>query len=337
MDFGVVMVSLGATCLFASALAREHHRHPWPRSYRQVGVQLVLVWLVFASAIWVAISGEDWLKNGPFQMRDRELAFLLFSLTALGLLSYWHSLIRPSFFRARNLRTIPSTDLPSDEKLEALILCVSRPSHQKILLAPDEQLPAGKRVMIHFPAQKGYPGPEVSLCGVSLKIDIEDISQQLREAIEKTMATDPKPAKERPAIYWNWQPLMRAIEPHPNLRRIWLIGSPGDNGSFKHLPLCVKFLEQYGKKVEWLTVPVDFEDFNQVEETIRHLLTKELAGIPAYRIAVDITGGQKPTSVAVAAMTMNRELRFQYIQTNPPFHAMTYQLAFEEAPGPHRH
>ena len=50
------------------------------------------------------------------------------------------------------------------------------------------------------------------------------------------------------------------------------------------------------------------------------------------QVLVDVTGGQKVTSIAGAVLTLNNELRFQYVQTNRPYHTLPYDLTRRAAP-----
>jgi hypothetical protein len=49
-------------------------------------------------------------------------------------------------------------------------------------------------------------------------------------------------------------------------------------------------------------------------------------------IVIDFTGGQKPTSVAAVAITFNRKVRAQYVDTNHPDQPpIGYTVAIERA------
>jgi hypothetical protein len=41
---------------------------------------------------------------------------------------------------------------------------------------------------------------------------------------------------------------------------------------------------------------------------------------------IDFTGGQKVTSVVAAAVACNRTLTAQYVQTNHPYHVISYDI-----------
>ena len=71
----------------------------------------------------------------------------------------------------------------------------------------------------------------------------------------------------------------------------------------------------------------DFESFDELSEGMGFLLRKfRRRGIRGSEIMIDITGGQKPTSVIGAAMTFNQEINAQYIQTNHPWNVKSYDV-----------
>lgn len=171
------------------------------------------------------------------------------------------------------------------------------------------------------------------------------------------------------ALRWNWTPLLRAIRPHCALKRVVLLGSkntsdyrplaadaqgrqpelePGysvppeaGKGSVDYLSRCQAFLHPYlrlpdGGVSVWPDA-VNFEDFNELTATLQKILRTEFPGIRKDRVVLDLTGGQKVASIAAAALTLNNELRFQYVQTGKPFATVPYDLVKEELPGPHPH
>jgi hypothetical protein len=63
----------------------------------------------------------------------------------------------------------------------------------------------------------------------------------------------------------------------------------------------------------------NYEDFDAMWRAM-NLLLEHLAveeGIPDKDIAIDLTGGPKPATVVAASVTINRDLRNQYVCTNP--------------------
>jgi len=136
----------------------------------------------------------------------------------------------------------------------------------------------------------------------------------------------------------NWQQLLRAVRDRQAAEKLWLIGSKEANGTGSHLHLdtAAALLRPYvNGTIEKSPIAPSFEDFNGLVEAIRALLTTDLKDTPRNRIVLDVTGGQKVTSIAGAALTMNNELRFQYVQTNPPFGTRVYDLSPHHPPHLH--
>jgi hypothetical protein len=331
----LVPVSFLGTSLFALWLRHAHHLHPHPRRKRDAALQFLLVWCVFGSGIWFASSLERWLLDGPLQLHARHGVFLVLSAGIVIGFSYWQSRLAPGFTRPRSLRPVLAKVLSPEHQFEALVLCVSTPN-QRQLVTPSSGLPVNVHAQVFFGDGDGV----AVLRGQSVQDDIKEITRAAEAAYEDASRKAREAGKQPPAFkpYWNWQQLLRAIEYHPALKEIWLVGSPGERGSFSRLEECQRFLAPYGRGiVRCLPRSVEFEDFDGLVSAIRGLLAKELRGRQPARIGVDITGGQKVASIAGAALTMNRELRIQYVQTNDPFEAVTYQLFFDNPPSPHGH
>ena len=142
-----------------------------------------------------------------------------------------------------------------------------------------------------------------------------------------------KDIKALDGLGWNWQQMLRAIEPHAvALERLHLIGSPDSEkttGSHAQLAVCRTMLERYlPEGVEVAKAgPVDFEDFNALHRCLRGIIRQEKeAGLKDEDIVIDVTGGQKTTSIAGATITFNTSVTFQYVQTRPPFEVYAYDV-----------
>ncbi|MEW6296014.1 MAG: hypothetical protein AB1467_07070 [Candidatus Diapherotrites archaeon] len=73
----------------------------------------------------------------------------------------------------------------------------------------------------------------------------------------------------------------------------------------------------------------DFEHFDELSEALWYLLKKfDEQQVPENEIMLDFTGGQKPSSAVAVAMTFNSKIKAQYIQTNPPMRAISYDLFY---------
>jgi len=145
-------------------------------------------------------------------------------------------------------------------------------------------------------------------------------------------------SRERP---WPWQQMLRALIPHePQLKSVWLVGSRGDKGSFRQLPKCrsflqallgpevsvfiegrdlvsAKFTEEMARKLH--NQAVDFEDFHEIKErldALLHRIESKPYSHDASDIVIDVTGGQKTTSIAAATLTLKSDVVFQYVQTD---------------------
>ena len=60
-----------------------------------------------------------------------------------------------------------------------------------------------------------------------------------------------------------------------------------------------------------------------MDNLLREFRSKEYA---EKDIMIDITGGQKPTSIVGAAMTFNLKIKAQYVQTNKPWGVRSYDV-----------
>lgn len=135
---------------------------------------------------------------------------------------------------------------------------------------------------------------------------------------------------------WNWQHLLRGLEPHIySLGAVYLIvpkGITNDSSTPDKAAADVeKIIRRYTHKTPHInTYPefVDYEDFSELQKAI-------LAGLKIigqdYKIdeentIIDITGGYKTSSIAGAAVTLDRSVAFQYVQTSPPFDVLEYDL-----------
>lgn len=135
------------------------------------------------------------------------------------------------------------------------------------------------------------------------------------------------------------------------IERIWLIGSTGEEGSANQLKLFAKILffffsgqfdiyvydkkhnkdikieqaklDEFFSEENIKNIAVDFEKFEDVYEIFNKIINKiqeigkqDGKEIKEHEIAIDITGGQKPISIAGALATLNRKTRIIYVNTN---------------------
>lgn len=160
---------------------------------------------------------------------------------------------------------------------------------------------------------KNKAGEEAILKGVSLEEDIESLN-----------------ALKNP--WWNWHQLLRGLTPHKKLQAVYLIGSkdtPKIPGSWHDLNNAENLIRKYfpAIEIEKLKQPVDFEDFDEIIKFVTEAISEiKKRGISEKDIIVDVTGGQKTTSIAGAVVTMNRKVTFQYVQTIPDYQVLAYDV-----------
>ena len=133
---------------------------------------------------------------------------------------------------------------------------------------------------------------------------------------------------------WNGEQLLRALHAHAgHIEQIFLIGSAGDRGSFKHLEVIRGMISSYLPKVQTrcVTRPVDFEDIEEMQRIYEQCIQElKAAGIPEREIIIDVTGGQKTTSIAAALTTLRwKRIEFQYIQTGEKKNALGFNVVVE--------
>lgn len=80
------------------------------------------------------------------------------------------------------------------------------------------------------------------------------------------------------------------------------------------------------------TQGLNFERFDELSEALWILIRKYLKeNRPEKEIMIDFTGGQKVTSVVAAAVTFNRKIKAQYVQTNEPWNVCGYDVYLASA------
>jgi hypothetical protein len=251
-------------------------------------------WIGLFPLILAIVTG-NWLAEAiqPFLTRIPFLRDnLLASIIFLVLLVssiIWIYHHRKSFLGIRSLQQVKT------RSLEGLILLLSTPNH-----VPER---------FSFPITiKDRNGNEATLKGQSLNHDIEELNK----------------------VKWNWQQILRGLKPHQErLKYLYLLGS---TESFKYLDKAESFIKQYLPDITVIKAnrPVNFEDL----EALIKVIYRAIKDLKAYKldedeIIIDITGGQKVTSIAGAVVTLNSSVRFQYVQTNEPYEVISYDLTIQ--------
>ncbi len=126
-------------------------------------------------------------------------------------------------------------------------------------------------------------------------------------------------------IKWNWEmPLRAVLENKEKLEIVYLVGSKDSGtlkGSFNDLKDFEALITHYCNNVKVIQydTAVDFTDYNELTKaffTIKEKLTSK-DKFNDGDIVIDITGGQKVTSIAGTAISINSySLSFLYIDTN---------------------
>lgn len=290
----------------------------WPSVAREVKENpdlFVGICLVAAAAIslhWTATAFENvidhFLEHGGLAVRPFFFGLLCTPLSIGLALGVWHH--RHTFRELRNRVYVRSDRTPK----KCLVFFLST----QPLLKAAHSLPSG---VVRLPATKDCP--EVELAGRDPLADAE----QLVNA----------------GVRWNWEMLLRGLHPHLGapLERVWIIGSADAKdpatgkpipGSFSFRDLCCQFLSRYLAHSDVARAwpqPVDFENVEKIEAALKQLIAGEAhEGRSPEDICIDITGGQKPTSVAGAIVTLNSAVTNQYVQTNGSKEAFIYDLVF---------
>ena len=197
-----------------------------------------------------------------------------------------------------------------------------------------------------YEAQDGCP-PALSLSG-TMEEDLK--------IIELYKTRERKPGES--ANWWTYEMPFRAIYHHvrksslpdaeSGLQTVTLICSPQ---SILQLPLFIERFQPYAREKGFtfhlfikengtgrLTDPPfspreengwRFEDFDELSEALYFLLLDFKARrLPESQVMIDFTGGQSVTSAVAVAMTFNREVKAQYVQTNSPWHPKSYDIEY---------
>jgi hypothetical protein len=136
----------------------------------------------------------------------------------------------------------------------------------------------------------------------------------------------------------NWQQLLRGISIHLNddtLKCVYIIGSSGkktSKGSYNQIDYAKELIGYFLKDKDNIVAyqkPVDFEDLNELNRTINSVAKELLArGYSEEDIIIDVTGGQKTTSIAGAMITLSSNITFQYVQTGDDNKVLQYDVYF---------
>ncbi len=167
---------------------------------------------------------------------------------------------------------------------------------------------------------------------VKLKIQASEITPHTGMIIFLSAINNPKHIEQLQQFDWtvldaerfSWKPVQRGIEAHTQrLNTVWVICSPESGNQYTWFEAM--FQELY-PEVSFIRKDVcSFEDISDITDVLEGILSDLPKDIDESDVVIDITGGQKPASIAgmmVSLVNANREV--QYVQTNAPYGVKTY-------------
>jgi hypothetical protein len=269
-------------------------------------------WPLFAAIVTAAVGGG--LLGGALDallaVGERPLFWAVVGLAVLltGLCLGYHYQFQ--WTGLRGLRTLPPQPRP------ALILFVSTLNGQ---IAWQGGVAGTFPLTVTMPARPAAGGPAEARCQLEGRALAGDLARLDKEFYDRE-------------LYWNWQQLLRALEPHAGgaLECLHLVLSatvqkplPGGGsrevaGSDRHREDVLALLGSYRLSTSTPKASVvDFENLDAVVAELRRVIQEFGAAYGARDVVVDVTGGLKTTSIAGALLTLNNEALFQYVQSRP--------------------
>jgi hypothetical protein len=214
--------------------------------------------------------------------------------------------------------------------------------------------PAGRAHLILFLSdisdlQEFPAGVPAWLTGHDRNLD-EDLN---RLAEEKREAK----SKQQRAKFWPWEQGLRAMKHHLKKKTLKAVTVVASEESVQQVPLFARLIAAYPvlRQVDFnlflknhegyrlikleQEAPVSggwcFEDFTELSQAVHNLLSL-LKKDKFYDtdIMIDFTGGKKVTSVVAAAMTFNRSVKAQYVETEDPWKVLSYSVVTSPEMGP---
>jgi hypothetical protein len=191
------------------------------------------------------------------------------------------------------------------------------------------------------------------------------LSQDINEDIRRLEALK----RGKTPVRWTWEMPLRGIRHHVgDLKTVTLICSEEpipeqahlcSEGSISQAHLFLNICRKYNQlkgitfyllaekdgMTELICLPTEeikeplkglsgynFETFDILSLAMWTLLREfKRMGYSDDEIMIDITGGQKPTSVVGASVTINRKIKAQYVQTNYPWGVISYDFILVSA------
>lgn len=161
-------------------------------------------------------------------------------------------------------------------------------------------------------------------------------------------------------IWWNWEMPLRAINHHLEIIESITICCSGQSLLHVHffLNICGRYRQL--EKVKFVLLVLqnnrprlvdtsdlvmdnrdfrqenfvkytgcDFESFDELTRALLFLIARNK--IFEKEIMIDITGGQKPTSIVGASVTFNQKIKAQYVQTGGNNEVLSYDVILSKA------
>jgi hypothetical protein len=201
-------LSLLAASALAVMLYGLHHVDPRPVTWLAKLGRVVLAWGVFTAGLWLAVTLEEDLE-APLVHVGAPLypALIVIGLLAVAAMGLLHDRLRDRFERVRDLLA-EEQGASEQPEAHALVLFLSTPNIVPEVVDPAQRPQRGYHARIPF-----APDAAATLGGSDLAADIAALTSAAPQG-----------------TFWNWQQVLRAIQPHRQLRQIWIIGSPDAQG-----------------------------------------------------------------------------------------------------------
>lgn len=131
-------------------------------------------------------------------------------------------------------------------------------------------------------------------------------------------------------------PLLRSLRWHQaELRQVHFLASTQSIGFARKLKPALQSCLGADVAIEIHGEALDFEDIDNVYHALDEVVNRAInMGFHEQDIIVDLTGGQKPTSVALALYTLHRDILCQYVQTGGNKEVLQYDMALRPPTGP---
>jgi len=289
---------------------------------------ILLLALTLMGLHWAAISiHEDLSKIRLPEILGMSLWTIMFVAVFLGLLRFLYK-IRAAFFRplTRSLRA---------EKAD-------KRSHLVIFLSNLWEL-NGESI------KEGVP----NLFKMTENVDTDLANwtlakRKIKEEIKHSKSKDLNLEKKARQLTWSWEMPLRAIVHHlGKLVSVTIVCSPESfrqAGAFltivrhypslKEKPFSILGLEdnhprlvRYDEFSASIMSGINFENFDKLSEALLYMILQmRKQRISENEIMIDFTGGTKVVSAIAAAITFNRKIKAQYVQTNDPWEVNSYDI-----------